>query len=409
MSKSKVSFILSASGVISLWLTTEDGQHLQFSIATDHPNHKEIVRKLKSKDYSDLETICQDPTREKAAARDLAKAVDNRTSGPLVGKAKLVNGVVFVNEVPVHNVVTERVIQLSKAGLPIEPVLRFLELMLQNPSSKAQEELYDFLANRNLPLTEDGCFLGYKRVREDWLDIYSGTINNSIGRIVEVPRGDVDPNRANECSRGLHVGALDYVRGYGNGGHIVVVKVNPMDCVSVPQDHNHMKLRTCKYEVLYELPDNSASGDHALTQPVYSSSGERFTNAGEFADSECESGEYWRENWNDLEESDEVEVRRLFNHWQTFTTDDLAAELKACGVTSNRQEGRDLGKTEMAMRLIALDMDLSLDTIRNVLSTPETKTEVVDSVSEEWDDSSSQDTEWSHSSSCWEASDASCW
>ena len=86
------------------------------------------------------------------------------------------------------------------------------------------------------------------------MDKYTGTISNAIGTIVEVSRGSVDDNRSNECSKGLHCGALDYVYSYGNGDdRIVIVKVNPADAVSVPKDHTYQKLRTCRYEVVSEF------------------------------------------------------------------------------------------------------------------------------------------------------------
>lgn len=346
-----VRFIVSSSGAISLWLDTSDGRHPQFSISSEHPNHRAVVEKLKTRDYSHLEELCEDPSQEKAAQRILVEEVAKRKAGPLVGTAEVRDGVVFVNQVPVHNVVTERIVGLSAAGFPVEPALRFLELLLQNPSSKAQEELYDFLANRNLPLTEDGHFLGYKRVREDFKDIYSGTIDNSIGRIVEVPRDAVDSNRAHECSHGLHVGALDYVRGYGHGGHVLVVKVSPQDCVSVPRDHNHMKLRTCRYEVLYEMSDDTTP----LERPVYSSSGEEFGSMREFSDANPDDSDYWASGWDSESEKN---LREELSH---MTIDSLAVECQTRNLTTSRQAGRDMGRDAMIEMIVANEQALVED------------------------------------------------
>lgn len=363
-------FIVSASGVISVWLETSDGRRPQFSVSSDHANHRAIVEKLKTRDFSNLEALCEDPSKEKAAQRTLVEEVSKRKTGPLVGTAEIRDGVVFVNQVPVHNVVTDRIIGLSLAGFPVEPVLRFLELLLQNPSSKAQEELYDFLANRNLPLTEDGHFLGYKRVRDDFKDIYSGTIDNSIGRIVEIPRDEVDPNRAHECSHGLHVGALDYVRGYGSGGHVLVVKVSPQDCVSVPRDCSHMKLRTCRYEVLYEMSDETTP----LERPVYSSSGEEFGSMREFSDANPDDSDYWTSGW------DSQPFQEVLSH---MTIDALAAECQKRNLTATRQAGRDLGRDAMISMIVANEKAL---------------------VEDEWDASTSLEEEetWQSSDSCYD-------
>jgi hypothetical protein len=81
-------------------------------------------------------------------------------------------------------------------------------------------------------------------------------MDNSVGETVSIDRGKVDDNRDKGCSAGLHCGALDYVRDYGSedsGDHIMIVKVNPMDAVSVPHDCQHQKLRVCQYQVVAEM------------------------------------------------------------------------------------------------------------------------------------------------------------
>lgn len=264
-----ISYIATGAGNLSIWIRDEDGS-TSHTITSDNEKYKLILELLRAKKNEELVRIlrAQDVTLEK---KEELVSLISETKNSLTGKAKFVDGEVFINDVPIHSVVSDRISQLANEGLPIEPVLRFLENVMMNPSSRSQQELYDFLANRNLPLTEDGCFLAYKRIRQDWLDIYSGTIDNSIGNIVSVPRENVDSDRERECSYGLHVGGLDYVRWYGQGSsdsRVVIVKVNPQHCVSVPKDHSHQKLRTCQYEVLYEL-----TKDEALKHNLYNDSG----------------------------------------------------------------------------------------------------------------------------------------
>jgi hypothetical protein len=309
--------------------------------------------------------------------------------GALVGKAEVRGDTVFVNDVPVHNVIAERIISLASRGFPVDPILRFLELVLQNPNSKAQLELYDFLSNRNLPLTEDGHFLAYKRVRDDWLDIYSATIDNSIGRVVEVPRESVDSDRSNHCSHGLHVGALDYVNNYSSGGHIVIVKVNPMDVVSVPTDCNFMKLRTCRYEVLREMHTKDP-----LEQPCYSTSGDEFKDVSKFAEAnrallkeDAIDGDWT--NWEDEEMPKEEEssfgeptfdddTPKVF--YDSWTLDELAYECRDRKLTESRQAGRDLGKKVLIQMLMDDDRGPEED---------------------DWESSSSEEDWNSSSTSCW--------
>lgn len=368
----EVRHIVSASGTISVWILFMDGDLRQFCVDTDHKNHRTIAGKLKQKNYTDLVTLCEDPDNGIVAKRQVVDAVNESRVGKLVGKAEIVNGVVYVNDVPIHNVVSERILNLHRGGYPIEPALRFLELLLQNPSPKAQEELYDFLAHKNLPLTEDGHFLGYKRVRADWLDVYSETIDNSVGRVVSVPRSNVDDDRNRGCSNGLHVGTLNYVRGYSSGGHVVIVKVSPEDCVSVPLDHNHEKLRTCRYEVLYELPGDSTE----LQDPVYSTNGDVYSDAREFSDDESDEDQgddYWREGWDD--------------EYEDWTKDELADACRDRKLTTTRQEGRDMGR------------DAMINLLRNGEADP---IAVVEEFAEEkeTDNWQSSGCEW-ESSNCW--------
>jgi hypothetical protein len=170
------------------------------------------------------------------------------------GRAAVSNGQVYFDGKPVHNTLSDRILQFMREGLPFKHLLAFMENISLNPSYNSQQELFDFLQNKSLPITEDGHFLAYKAVRNDWMDKYTGTISNKIGNVIEVTRASVDDNRAHECSKGLHCGALDYVYQYGSGDdRIIIVKVNPRDAVSVPKDYSYQKLRTCRYEVVGEF------------------------------------------------------------------------------------------------------------------------------------------------------------
>lgn len=131
-------------------------------------------------------------------------------------------------------------------------MIAFFENLILNPSESAVKELFLFLEANELPLTDDGCFLAYKRVRDDYKDCYSGTFDNSIGSTVSMKREDVNPNRHDTCSTGLHFCSKDYLKSF-YGAHIMVLKINPKDVVSIPSDYNNAKGRCCRYEVIGEL------------------------------------------------------------------------------------------------------------------------------------------------------------
>jgi hypothetical protein len=70
-----------------------------------------------------------------------------------------------------------------------------------------------------------------------------------------MPREQVDKDRNNTCSVGLHFCSKDYLSSYGGAsGHTMIVKINPADVVSIPSDYDNTKGRTWKYEVVGEIP-----------------------------------------------------------------------------------------------------------------------------------------------------------
>jgi len=164
----------------------------------------------------------------------------------------------------VHGTLVERIIECHRDDLPVEPLLRFFENLEANPSFSARNELYDFLAHRNMPITPDGCFLAYKSVRPDFTDHHTGKFSNRVGSVLEMERRKVDDDRNNGCSYGFHAGSLEYATTFGgNDRKVLVVKINPADVVSVPTDCDCQKLRTARYEVidLYNGPLRNTIAD----------------------------------------------------------------------------------------------------------------------------------------------------
>jgi hypothetical protein len=244
-----VAFIKTGDGNITLVLNAKT-----FAVGKSHRNYDKILDALKTQQYDGLEDLI-----------DVQATITARMGGNK-GSVTVKNGEVLFRGKVMHNTVTERILAFVDEGLPTEPLIRFLENLLENPMPEAVNELYDFLANTNggrsqFPITEDGCFIGYKGINADWKDHYTGRIDNSIGTIVSMGRDKVDPNRRNECSYGLHVGTLEYARGFA--ARTILVKVNPRDCIAVPQDHNCSKLRVCQYEVIAEAPEQ------AICTPMY--------------------------------------------------------------------------------------------------------------------------------------------
>jgi hypothetical protein len=154
-------------------------------------------------------------------------------------------------------------------GFDVAPLVEFMHNLMKNPSKRAVDELYGFLEKNSLPITPDGCFLAYKRVRGDYKDCYTGTMDNSVGKVVEMERNMVDDNRDNTCSTGLHFCSHSYLASFG-GERTVIVKVNPADVVSIPSDYNNAKGRACSYEVIGEIGNDGDQIDTAFNKPVQS-------------------------------------------------------------------------------------------------------------------------------------------
>lgn len=180
------------------------------------------------------------------------------------------DGLVYLCGTVIHNTLTDRMIQMHNEGYDIAPLAMFLQNLMENPSYRAVNELYGFLEKSSLPITEDGHFIAYKRVRDNFKDMHSGTMDNSPGRVVKMPRNKVNEDKNKTCSAGLHFCSREYLPHYGarSGTKVVMVKINPKDVVSIPVDYNNAKGRCCKYEVVRELDISENDNQQYMPEEV---------------------------------------------------------------------------------------------------------------------------------------------
>lgn len=123
---------------------------------------------------------------------------------------------------------------------------------VQNIRKHSANELLDFLEKADLPITDDGCILAYKKLTrrgDHFVDSHSRTVPQRLGSYVYMKAEMVDPNRRNECSNGLHVGRRSYMGSF-NGDGVVLVKVAPEDVIAVPMDYSGSKMRCCAYHIV---------------------------------------------------------------------------------------------------------------------------------------------------------------
>lgn len=148
---------------------------------------------------------------------------------------------------------SERIQDYRKKGLPMTSLVNFWKKLKKNPSFNSRKMLFKFLEVNNHPFTEDGDFLAYRSVTEDFKDHHTKTFDNSPGSECKVDRSEVDDNPNNVCSHGLHVASWSYASNFGSNRKMVEVFVSPEDVVCVPVDYNNTKMRVCRFVVVKEV------------------------------------------------------------------------------------------------------------------------------------------------------------
>lgn len=221
----------------------------RFTCPCDSIRYKKVLKAINDKN---------DAAFAEAMKDNEAKAFEKEVKG---SNFSVISGVVTLDGVEIIGALQTKLYRLIKEGHNVSHFVAFVRNLRQNPSRSAVSELYDFLAYSELPITENGTLLAYKGVNNDYWSCTAGKtklkkgkvnsygfIFNGIGEVIECERVEVDDDRRNQCSNGLHVGSHDYATGFGN--RTILVEVNPKDVVSVPLDCECQKMRVCAYKVI---------------------------------------------------------------------------------------------------------------------------------------------------------------
>lgn len=272
MSNKVLSYIIKQDSVTVVF---EDGPETLLKSSTKFP---ELIQAMKEKDNGKIASIMRPVV-----------VINQFTRGDV----SVVGNSVTYKGTALNNYVVNKILEFMGADLPWDHLVAFLDRLMQNPSMRARDELYRFLETENLPVTEDGHFLAYKRVRPDFKDWHSNTLDNSVGQILEMPRPMVDDNQQAGCSTGLHAGSLAYINGFHAGdGVVVIVKIDPKDVVCIPNE-DVRKLRCCRYEVLSTFKSK-------LTEPTYASNGEAFVKPeDDFVEDDAEDSDDYSDDYDD--------------------------------------------------------------------------------------------------------------
>lgn len=251
----KVTFIATKNGVN---LVLKGKPH---SISSEDERYPIVIDMIKKgADENTIDAYLQEELRR---IQDAISVLD--------GDVRINSGVITFKNAPLHNALTDQMLRMLDEGFDLVPMAKFLNNLMQNPSKRAVDELYGFLQKGQLPITPDGYFLAYKAVRADYKDIHSGTFDNSIGQKPSMPRNSVDDNKDRTCSEGLHFCSVEYLKSFAQrDGHVMILKINPRDVVSIPADYHDTKGRCSDYEVIseYDNFDFSSPDTPAFSQSV---------------------------------------------------------------------------------------------------------------------------------------------
>lgn len=283
----KPSFHILPSG-ISL---SFDGKVL--TIPKGDRRHEKLMNAIREERYDDIPEIVEDLERYFA-----------RHEG-----VEFVNGQVLVDGAEVSGELNHYILGLAELGIPFDRMVKFWRRMVQSERYGPRQRLFSFLQHNGHPIAEDGRFLAYRRVKEFinsadgegklrfpnkpegeriLIDLYSGTIDNSVGEIPSMNPADVDDDPNRTCSAGLHAANFSYAKDMYSDGVLIEIAIAPEDVITVPVDYEGMKMRTCKYEIIAEIEGPRSGPAVNLNEGVLSPlSDDDIDDGDDYDDDEC--------------------------------------------------------------------------------------------------------------------------
>jgi hypothetical protein len=277
------------------------------TIDTTHVNYKAVVEALQ---------------KQNKTVDELLKLLSVRTyiAGLNIGNVKVAADAILYRDQVVHSHLTNRMLDLLSQGIDVAPWAKFMDNLYNNPSKTAIDELYLWMQKANLPITEDGHFLAYKKVADDYTSYHKNAdgseFMNAIGTWVSMPRNQVDDRRDNTCSQGLHFCSWHYLPEYmGSSGRVLIVKINPADVVSIPSDYDNAKGRAWRYFIQGEVDRDAARHAFEGKLVVWTSSDEADYCHDE--DCECRDEDDGYYDWKDAVEAGDTTLG--FEEWKKST------------------------------------------------------------------------------------------
>jgi hypothetical protein len=207
----------------------------------------------------------------------------------------------FIENLYIPKELRNRIEEYIKDGLPYKHLINFAKNLQNNPSFRVYNNLFSFLEDNNQFITDNGCFLAYKKVSPKLSDFdinqctesaalqlgetradanrrvcnelrkiinHNQIDTNSIGNVVEVVRNQINDDPMSAGGYALNVASLDYI--LSTDTRIIEVEVNPADVVTIPFLVNyyteHMMMRVCRYKVISVFDYNNFKVENFLTE-----------------------------------------------------------------------------------------------------------------------------------------------
>lgn len=224
-----------------------------YSMEATHVNYDRLMEELAvdDKDEAEIESLLSISNTIKTAAK---KTGTKKAERLIVESDAIYYKSPKGKKEQLHGVLVDKILDDIRQNGKTEAInlVTFLDNLMKNPRSDIRGELYEFLMSGNTVITDDGCFLAYKKVNRDFTDIYTGKMDNSPGKVVTMDESKVDTDRTNVCSSGLHFCTYSYLANYGSAHdcQIVIVKINPRHVGAIPTDYRFAKGRCSEYYVV---------------------------------------------------------------------------------------------------------------------------------------------------------------
>lgn len=238
-SKSKFHYIITPLNIV---LTKNNNSR---TINKNNKNFKIVEDNIRKKEFETAWTNMNIPS-----------IIEKNTDGKIIYK----DGKIFMDNKELKGSLVDRIVDgILNKDYNVIKYKNFLEKANKNPNLESIEGLYRFLEANCIEINSSGNFLGFKVVTKDYKDIYTETIDNSLGKTIKMDRKTINTDSNVTCSQGLHICSSSYVHCYGkirtNHDKVLMCEVNPMNVCAVPKDYNNAKMRCCEYTVIEDVTD----------------------------------------------------------------------------------------------------------------------------------------------------------